>query len=262
MWPRIKAVGKTVWGAVRFLLSVRSLLDLLGWKAGLMALLLAIGIGVWGVLSSLPGPVVFVLSLVAVTVILFGMAFWRVWKTAPANAPVAQAQEPQPRPIPPTEPILRFLNYATYEGWIGSISGNLLHTCMIIENAQRLTVTSANNLRANLEYSHAGGDRFVIERAIWVTDDLYSRLKSSVNIRSGDKERLVVISKSQDGKLCRVTEEGNIHPLNEGRWRVRFDIKATNCIGLKGSFTVDVHRDNNFEILPPEYQAASDPFSA
>jgi hypothetical protein len=73
-----------VWAFIRHILSVRGLLDWLGWKQSVGAVIIGLGTGFWSWITGMPGPVVFALAMgvIAATVI--------VWRG------IAIAMQPEP----------------------------------------------------------------------------------------------------------------------------------------------------------------------
>jgi hypothetical protein len=83
-WRRIK----DVWGVVRQFLSLRSLLDLIGWKARVVAGLMFVASTLWSRLAGLPGPLQLLIGLSCAALLLICLVFVRVWKliaTAPSH---------------------------------------------------------------------------------------------------------------------------------------------------------------------------------
>jgi len=229
-------------------LSVHSVLDVLGWKAGFMALIAAITISGWGFLSGLPGPVVFVIFLAAGVLVLFGMASWKVWKTVPSETQetvesvraIPSTPQPQSRPIPPTEPILSFINSGS-DGHISLHSDTgrsfWLHF-LVLKNIQFSTVATAHNLVASLKYFYLGVHQFTDEGLWWSRrENGGSDFKRSVSIESGETARLVVVGEwpSEGEKtIYAISPDAEKVLKPKGDWRVEFSIQAQNCPGVNG----------------------------
>lgn len=80
-WKRLLRV----WSIIRHFLSVRSLLDLLGLRERIVAILAASCLIVWAALRGLPAPILVLVALVAVMAVLIVLLIMRIWNLVPSE---------------------------------------------------------------------------------------------------------------------------------------------------------------------------------
>ncbi len=107
-----------------------------------------------------------------------------------------------------------------------------------IRNTQLAVKNTANNVKASVEYNHAGGNRFIVRDALWIVD---GRRWHVVNLSGNEAQRLVLLSRAKDQTLFASFDENYIgRDLEVGHWNIRIMIAGDNCdpLVLEGGFTI------------------------
>jgi hypothetical protein len=93
LWRR----ARDVWGIIRHFLSVRSLLDLLGWKVPAVALATAIGAAFWSRVSRLTTPIQALVASSCLILVGLGALIYKIWRLTPAANSFDRASTGTPR---------------------------------------------------------------------------------------------------------------------------------------------------------------------
>ena len=121
------------------------------------------------------------------------------------------------------------------------------------KNIQANVETTANNVTARLEYSHAGGDKFVVERGYWlIKREGFSPqvVDAGVFLGMGQAASLaVLVQPTKDGKQVDVCALVNSRgrPLQPGRWQLGILITADNCNPVRGTIELTVTADKKLD---------------
>jgi len=229
--------AKALWGGYRQVRAAWGLLldilDLCGIRTVATALIVGIGTAIYARVSRLAAVEWFVLALVAFVAIC--LASFLLQKRA-----ALKSQH---------EPIL------DYEGLYcpGRRAFAVpLNACALqvlkIKNQQVAVRNVARNVKATVDYVHAGGEKLHVENALW--ENINPRHSSSPGTSiipslslAGDESQGVIISVQQDksGKTLVLTGDGSTYEeLPEGHWSAALKITADTGrpLTLSGGFTV------------------------
>jgi hypothetical protein len=138
---------------------------------------------------------------------------------------------------PQLEPLLAYEGI-TSGGDCPFMVGPLNLQVATIRNTQVAVRNIAHNVKAYIEYTHAGGDRFCVRDALWIEDQARTNV---VNLSGNESHQLVLLLQARDGRLL-VSSDGNHveRELDVGHWKVRITITGDNCkrLLLEGGFTL------------------------
>lgn len=248
---------------------MRSLLDVLGWKEYVVAIIAGAGAWLWSHVRQIPAPFVMVIVLFVIVLVLFAMIFVRVYRripdaagistsktechtptTAQASLPVSQAS--------PFNPILTYGGITGAEGYVyatefGGVGYNF--TLMGIKNTQLNVETTAHGVTATMKFCHASGDSFLIRNVKWLEREPQLHLPSSVAIPMND-HKLLIFSGATLENINHFFPDAGSRKLQLGQWSVEITVKADNCgpLVIKGGLLV--LSDTRFKFEPP-FQAAN-----
>ena len=126
---------------------------------------------------------------------------------------------------------------------------------MRIKNTQLSVENDANNVRARIEYVHAGGDRFTVREACWLEKGLDS---TKVFLPGGETRQLVISLVARNGSVV-VSEDMHttLRELKLGDWRARVTITADNAKPLRGEAWFTVVRDSGPVYASPAFRELS-----
>lgn len=189
-------------------------------RMALVATLISLTIVVSGHLRRTSPPLLVLISLGAFLAVLVICAVGsRVWRLV--------------KPPRPRRPVLSYEGIGNLMLWSGIVA-----QVLAIRNTQEDVFTTANNVHARLVYSHADGDRLVIDPGGWFVDDPRPFTPAtSVFIPMGKTTKLVHLLSDTSGNVF----VGNITPhsfglgrrLQPGRWSLAVCITADNCDPLE-----------------------------
>jgi len=161
------------------------------------------------------------------------------------------------------KPILTYENIDGSEGYCAVGGMLLLLQLMNIRNTECDVETTANNVVARLEYIHAGGDRFVVKQALWLTKaeerDTLSPpepLTSAKFIGTNSAGHLAFLAETQDRVFLAPLSTTQVRELNPGRWTIKVFITADNCDPLAGEIGLVVFPNKRFEYDRPAFRRA------
>jgi predicted nucleotide-binding protein len=139
--------------------------------------------------------------------------------------------------------VLKYQNIHN-EGFFGTRIGTFSFQVMEFLNVQRDIPHPANNVSASIEFRHADGERFLVERALWLTVPHQVEFPNRVIIESGRTGKLCLAAQDKDNNCFVVTDlefQSKLKPLKFGRWNIAINITFDNggpYIG-NGSFWVE-----------------------
>ena len=127
---------------------------------------------------------------------------------------------------------------------------------MKVKNTQLSVENDANNVRAKIEYVHAGGDRFTVPEARWVERGL---AETKVFLPGGETRQLVISLVASNGSVV-VSEDMHttLRELKLGDWSAHVTITADNAKPLRGEARFTVLRDGRFEYANPAFRELRD----
>jgi hypothetical protein len=178
----------------------------------------------------------------------------QVFPDAPAEIRRLVKSFPPKRPPPrrkPNEPVLSREGLGSAElGWC-----SMTAYVVAIKNVQDAMETTANNVRARVEYRHASGDRLVIDPGGWFLDkprELTSA--TSVFLSMGGVGRIVLLVWDRGTKFF----APNITPtsfdvgrqLQPGKWKVTVSVRGDNCRPLQFAMEIKFPLNGGLSFSP------------
>jgi hypothetical protein len=247
-----------------FLTSLGLLLAASGWTVFVTQ-----GQHTWIVGATWLGPALFAASAIMFFLALrnwipFQRHFWNILlklrgvlcKVIPPPSSTKSRQEVVPETLASAfEPILKYENIEGQGYFL--IAGQTHHLqLMNVKNAQCSVDRTANNTVARIEYVHASGDHFVIQRGAWMVDGRKGpELVQAVCLGSNAIGKLVFLAQAQDDSTWSTLGIDKV--FQTGRWKVVVSITADNCQPLDGEIDFVLLPDNRLVYDTPAFHHAA-----
>jgi predicted nucleotide-binding protein len=126
--------------------------------------------------------------------------------------------------------VLKYQNIHN-EGFFSTRIGIFSFQVMEFLNVQRDIPHPANNVTASMEFRHADGERFFVDRALWLTVPSQVEFPNRVIIESGRTGKLCLAAQDGDNNCFVVTDlefQSKLKSLKFGKWNITVNITFDN----------------------------------
>jgi hypothetical protein len=265
----VMRLPRRLWSYTRNLVTLQSLLDIIGWRERIVSIVVAVAFSVWAYMAKLPAPFVALIGLVVfvllVVLILVGPIIWRVMRgDQQAEANPKEATE-QPPVLDSLEPQLTFC--CIYSDERCPKIGLGRPQMMRVRTTQVAIANVARNTIARIEFVDRAGDRFTLPQVSWYVrketgSGRCESFQSSADLEGGEEQGLIFLLEQQDkdGSWKAWVSRDLCMPvtwLSTGEWVAKVIVTCDNGKGFNGEIRFTILPDGRLRYAEPAFHPTS-----